>query len=447
MNSKSFSVVVNKKILPFDKIIEVDSDKSLSIRSFLIGSICQGISSVKNVLESGDVKSTINILKQLGVKITKKKKGNYLIYGNGLGSFKIKKNSLLNFGNSGTASRLILGALSTNPNIEVKVRGDQSLNKRSMRELINILSRFGASFFPKNKMNFPLKLISSKEPVGINYDAGVSAQLKSAVIFAGLNSIGDTIINEKIKSRDHTENLLKSNTQTITIKKKQKKIFIRGKKFLKSFDFKVSGDPSSAAFFVALTLLNKNSKIKIKNVGLNPTRTGFYEILKNHKARIKFENVRKENNEIRGDIFAQSSKLRPMTTSSNFYSRTTDEYLLLFVLAALTKGLSTFNNVSQLQNKESSRAFEMKKILDQIGIKSKLTKDVMKIYGKGFINASKKKINIEPLHDHRIAMCGFILAILTGAKITIKGFDTVYSSFPSFLKIIKSLGGKYEIKR
>ncbi len=447
MGSKSFSVVVKKKITSFNKTIKVDSDKSMSIRSLLIGSISEGVSSLRNVLESGDVKSTIMALKQLGVKIIKKKGGNYKIYGKGLGSFFIKKNTLINFGNSGTAARLILGALSTNPNIVVKVAGDRSLNKRSMKELIRILSKFGTTFLPKNKINFPLKLISSNMPTGINYNAGVSAQLKSAVIFAGLNSYGNTVINEKIVSRDHTENILKKNIQAISIKKKKpKKIIVFGKKFLKPIKLKVSGDPSSAAFFVALALLNKNSKIKITNVGLNPTRTGFYEILKNHKAKIKFINVKKENNEIRGDIIAQSSKLKAMTTSSDFYSKTTDEYLLLFILAALTKGTSVFKNVSELQNKESSRAFEMKKILNQIGVKCNLTKNVMKIYGKGFIDASDKKISIESLHDHRIAMCAFILATLTNAQTTIKGFETVFSSFPSFLKIMKNLGSDYEIK-
>ncbi len=447
MNLKSFSVYVKHRLPAFNKVIEVDSDKSLSIRSFLIGSLCQGVSSVKNALESGDVKHTISVLKKLGVKIIRIKKGYYKIFGNGIGSFNIKKNSLLDFGNSGTASRLILGALSTSPDIEVKIKGDKSLNKRNMGELINILSKFGATFLPKGKVKFPLKMISSNMPVGINYSAGVSAQLKSAVIFAGLNSLGNTIINEKKESRDHTENILKNNKQTIKInKKKQKTITVYGKKSLNPINMNISGDPSSAAFFVTLTLLNKNSKIKIKNVGINPTRTGFYEILKKQKAKLKFMNIKKENNEIRGDILAKSCKLKPITTPSDFYSKTTDEYLLLFVLAALTKGVSTFNNISQLQNKESSRAFEMKKILNQIGIKCKLTNSVMKIYGKGFIDASDKKINISSLHDHRVAMCGFILASLTNAKTTIKGFETVFSSFPSFLKIIKYLGGRYAIK-
>ncbi len=445
---KNFNVKITKKILPFKKTIKVDSDKSLSIRSVIIGSISQGVSLVRNILESDDVRDTISACRKLGVKISKIKKGSYKIFGNGLGSYSIKKNAKLYFGNSGTASRLLLGVLSTNPNIEVNISGDKSLNKRSMKNLISILSNFGASFFPKKKINFPLKLVSSNMPVGIDYDSGVSAQLKSAVIFAGLNSYGRTVINEAISSRDHTENLLIKNTQVINVIKKKKKIItVIGKKFLRPLSIDVGGDPSSAAFFVALTLLNQNSYIKIQNVGLNPTRTGFYEILKKHNAKIKFINLKKENNEIRGDILAESSQLKSITTSSNQYSKTTDEFLILFVVAALTKGISTFNNISELQNKESSRAYEMKKILKQIGVKSKLTSNVMKIYGKGLIDAKDKKILIPSLHDHRVAMCGVILAALTNTNTTIKGFETVFSSFPSFLKLFKLLGGKYEIKK
>ena len=188
MQSKSFSLKLNYKIKPFNKSIKVDSDKSLSIRSFLIGSISQDISSAKNVLESEDVISTINCLKKLGVKIKKDSPGSYKIYGKGFGSLFAKKNLNLNFGNSGTLARLLIGILSTTPDIEIKIQGDHSLNKRSMKKLINIMSEFGAEFLPKNKFNFPLKLISTEMPVCINYKAGVSAQLKSAVILAGLNA-------------------------------------------------------------------------------------------------------------------------------------------------------------------------------------------------------------------------------------------------------------------
>jgi len=448
MRAKNFDLYVKKKISSFKKVIKVDSDKSLSIRSFLIGSISNNISVVNNVLESEDVKSTIKVCRQLGIKIVKIKSLSYKIYGRGLGSLFPKKSRILNFGNSGTLARLLIGILSTTPNIKVKVKGDRSLNKRDMKKLINLTSEFGASFLPVNKNKFPLTMISSKMPVGIKYKAGVSAQLKSAAILAGLNSFGNTVIEEKIISRDHTENLLKQNVNVIKIKKNKKKlIYVVGKKYLKPFKLDIGGDPSSAAFFSALTLLNKKSSIIIKNINLNPTRIGFYEILKQQKASIKFFNLKKNNNEVKGDIVVKSCKLKPLKTPANFYSKTTDEYLILFVIAALTKGVSSFKGISDLSNKESSRAYEMKKILNQIGIKCKLSKNEMKIYGNGMIDASSKKINVGNLGDHRVAMCAFILAILTGAKTTIKNFETVFTSSPSFLKIMKSLGAKFEIKK
>ena len=447
MKTKKFNVYINSKIPPFKKIIEVDSDKSLSIRSFLIGSISQNVSVVKNVLESEDVKSTIFACRKLGIKIKKIKPKQYKIFGKGLGSFFAKKNTTLNLGNSGTLARLLIGILSTSPNIQIKIMGDKSLNSRNMKNLIDLMSKFGAFFLPRNKSTFPLTLISSQMPIGIKYKAGVSAQLKSAVILAGLNSYGNTIIEEKIISRDHTENLLKKNSNVIKIKKEKNKIIeIIGKKKLTPLNINVSGDPSSAAFFVALTLLSQNSSIKIKNVGLNPSRIGFYKILKKQNAKLKFLNLKKENNEIRGDILVQSCKLKPLKTGANMYPSTTDEYLLLFLIASFQDGVSSFKGISDLANKESSRANEMKKILNQIGIKCRLSQNEMKIYGKKKINVKNKKIVVGNLGDHRIAMCAFLLAVLTKTKTHIKNFETVFTSSPSFLKIMKTLGAKFEIQ-
>ncbi|MAC44951.1 MAG: 3-phosphoshikimate 1-carboxyvinyltransferase [Pelagibacteraceae bacterium] len=448
MKRKNLTVIINQKIKPFKKQISVDPDKSLSIRSFVIGSICQGISTVGNVLESDDVMNAVSACKKLGVKIKRIKPKFYRIFGNGLGSFSIKKNTELYFGNSGTASRLLIGALSTSPDIQVKLNGDHSLNKRSMKKLINLMEKFGAFFLPRNKYTFPLKMVSSKLPIGIKYNANVSAQLKSAVILAGLNSYGNTSIKEYTRSRDHTENLLKNNIQAIKIKNKGKKtITVFGKKNLNPFNIVVSGDPSSAAFFVALTLLVKGSSLKINNVGLNPTRIGFFEILKKQKANIKFINIKKQNNEIIGDVVIKSSNLKPIQAPASVYPKTTDEYLILFVIAALTKGVSSFRGIADLANKESSRAKEMKKILAQIGIKCKLTPNEMKIFGQGMFDARKKIIQLGKLGDHRVAMCTFILAILTNAKTRIRNFETVFTSSPSFLKTMKSLGAKFEIKK
>ena len=448
MTSKSFNLIAYKKIPSFKKTIEVDSDKSISIRSFLIGSISNNISSVRNVLESEDVLSAIKCLKKLGVKITKRKSKNYFIYGKGLGSLFAKKNTSLNFGNSGTTARLLIGILSTTPNIEVKITGDSSLNKRSMKKLILLMSEFGATFLPKNKFFFPLKLNSTNFPTCIEYYADISAQLKSAVIFAALNSYGNTKIIEKEKSRDHTENLLIKNSQVIKIKNgKEKKISLFGRKYLNSIHVDVPGDPSSAAFYTALTLLNKNSSLKIKNVGLNPTRIGFYSLLKKQGAKIKFKNLKSKNNEKYGDLQILSSKIKPIKASKKYYVNSTDEYPILFTIAALTKGISTFEGIGDLANKESNRIKEMQKIFSQIGIKSIASKNKLKILGKGMVDASHKKINVPNLGDHRICMASFVLAILTGANLKIKNFETVFTSSPSFLKIMKRLGAKFEIKR
>jgi 3-phosphoshikimate 1-carboxyvinyltransferase len=448
MLKKKFNVVVDFKIKSFKKNIIVDSDKSMSIRSFLIGAISQDISIVNNVLESNDVLSAINSLKKLGVKIKKLKKKKYLIFGKGLGSLYLKKGGKLNFGNSGTLARLLIGILSTTPGIVAKVSGDHSLSKRSMKSLINLMKKFGAIFEPKNKFNFPLKLISSEFPIGINYKSGVSAQLKSAVMLAGLNSYGTTKIEEAQKSRDHTENILLNNPKAIKIKSKPLKIInIFGKKNLGPLKIDIPNDASSAAFFSALTLLNDDSSLTIKNVGLNPTRTGFYQILKRQGAKIKFKNVKKKNNEIRGDIFVQHSKIKPIKATKNYYVNCTDEYPILFVIAALIKGVSTFKGISGLANKESNRITEMQKILKQVNIKTKFFKDEIKIYGEGMIDAKNKTINVPNLGDHRICMSSFILAILTGAKAKIKNFETVFTSSPSFLLIMKKLGAKFEIHK
>ena len=444
MKSKKFSLVINKPIDNFNKKITVDSDKSISIRSFLIGSISEGVSSVNNVLESEDVFSTINCLRKLKVKILYLGSKNYKIFGRGLGSYMIKKSLKLNFGNSGTLARLIIGILTSTPNINIKVFGDKSLNKRSMKKLILLMNKFGAGFFPENKYFFPLRISSSNFPIGISYKSGTSAQLKSAVILAGLNSYGNTEIIESLQSRDHTENMIKKNIKTINISNgRVKKIKIFGKKSLENFSLKVPGDPSSAAFFTALTLLKNNSYLKITNVGLNPTRIGFYSLLKKSGAKIKFVNKRKVNNEKVGDIIVKSSVLKPINASKKYYLNTTDEYPILFIISAFIRGNSFFSGISDLKNKESDRIKEMQKILKQIGIFSSYRKGKLFIRGKNFEKSKIKKVKVSDLGDHRICMSAAILGFLTGYEVKINNFETVGTSSPSFLKIIKQLGGSF----
>ena len=194
-------------------------------------------------------------------------------------------------------------------------------------------------------------------------------------------------------------------------------------------------------------MLNNKSSLVIKNVGLNSTRIGFFKLLKKHGVKIKFQNLKKNNFEIVGDISVKSCKLRPIKASKKYYVNTTDEYPILFVMAALIKGVSVFDGIKDLTNKESNRITEMQKILKQVGIRSIYTKNKLKIFGVGTFDGNNKIINVSNLGDHRICMSSFILALLIGAKAKIKNFETVFTSSPSFLKIMTTLGAKFEIQR
>ena len=449
MQKAQYSVVFKEKIKEFNKSIDVDSDKSLSIRSILFGAIAEGVSEVKNLLESDDVISTINFIKKLGVKLKKIKKGKYLIYGQGLGGLYPQKNTTLNFGNSGTAARLLgFGACSTNPNIQIKLTGDKSLSKRSMFKVIKTMEQFGAEFLPKNKFHFPLTLISSEMPIGFKFNAGISSQIKSAVILAGVNSYGKTLIVEKIKSRDHTEKMLKHNTHAIKIKKgKQNLIEIKGRETLSPINISVPGDPSSASFYAGLCLLNKNSKIILKQVHINPTRIGFFNIIRKHKGKISFKNKKMQGNEMVADVHVRSSKIKPLKVNEKFFVSCQDEYPVMISMACFLPGTSIFKGIEDLANKESNRIKEMQKICRQIGIKTRTSKNEIKVYGNPNLNASGKTISVSGVLDHRILISAAILALLTGAKANLKNFEQVRTSCPNFLSTIDGLGGKFEIKK
>ena len=332
----------------------------------------------------------------------------------------------------------------------IKLVGDESLSQRDFERVISPLQKMGASFRVNKRKTLPLKIIGSNFTNPINYfENKGSAQCKSTVMLAALNSAGQTIIKAK-KSRDHTENIFRYLGIPISVKKKKSgdEIRVVGQKLFKSFKYKVPSDPSSSAFFIILALLSKNCELKIEDVNVNQTRIGFYELLKKHGANIKFYNKRKRDNEIIGDINIKSGKLKkPIIASKNFYEKTTDEFPILFCIAALTKGTSVFKGIQDLANKESNRIKEMQKVLKQIGIKSISTKNEMRVYGRSFIESDNKKITIPNLGDHRICMSSVILSLVTGIKARINNFETVNTSSPNFLRIIKSLGANFEIKK
>tara|TARA_B110000027_G_scaffold27956_1_gene30606 strand:- start:744 stop:2066 length:1323 start_codon:yes stop_codon:yes gene_type:complete len=433
---------INKKIAPFNKAITIDGDKSLSIRWALLASQALGTSKAYKLLKSEDVLNTLKCLKKLGIKI--KIRNDYCeIIGRGLNGYKYKNNLSLDAGNSGTLGRLLLGLL-VHTTKKIKLTGDKSLSKRDFSRVTIPLGKFGANFYSK-KNRLPLSILGSKSIKPINYHENKgSAQCKSSVMLAALNTNGETIIKAK-KSRDHTELLFKYLKIPIKIKKTKRYDFIKinGKKEIKSFNYKIPADISSSAFFIVLTALTQNSKLLIKNVNINPSRTGVLKILKKMGVKILIKNKKNYKGEQTADIFVKSSKnLKSINCPPDLNSSAIDEFLIIFLVAAKSKGISYFKNLAELNQKESPRLKWGSKILNKMGIKTELTTHSIKIYGNPKLEIKKLiKIN-DYLKDHRVFMMSAIAGLTFGGKWKIHDSDSIKTSFPSFLKIIKKLNEK-----
>ena len=434
---------INKKINSFNKKIIIDGDKSLSIRWALLASQANGISRAYKLLKSEDVLSTLNCLKKLGVKI--KLKNNYCeILGMGLNGYKYKNNLTLNVGNSGTLGRLILGLL-IHSKKSVKLIGDKSLSKRDFLRVTKPLQKFGAKFNSNKKNNLPLSITGSKFVRPINYfEKKGSAQCKSSIMLAALNALGTTTIKAK-KSRNHSELLFKYLKIPIKIKKTKNFDFIeiKGKNNIQSFDYKIPADISSSAFFIVLTALSDNSKLLIKNVNINPSRTGIIKILKNMGVKILIKNKKNYKGELIADIFIKSSKnLKAINCLPEMNSSAIDEFLVIFLVAAKAKGTSSFKDLSELNQKESPRLKWGSKILNMMGVKTVLTNNSIKIYGNPKLKIKDSIVIKDYLKDHRIFMMCSIAALTCGGKWKIHDPDSIKTSFPSFLEIINKLQKK-----
>ena len=437
-------IIIKRKIKNFNKTITVDGDKSLSIRSLLIGSQSYGVCKIKNLSKSEDILSTIKGLKKLGIKIFFKNRICYL-YGNGLNSFNFKKNITIDAGNSGTFARLLLGLLIKSP-FAVKITGDNSLSKRDFKRITNPLSQFGAKFSKSKRKNLPLKILGSDyvKPI-YYYEKKGSAQCKSSVILAALNTPGKTTINAR-KSRNHTELFMKYLNMPINIVSKRNYdiIEISGENQFKSFDYTIPGDMSSCAFFIVLTLLSENSKLKIKNVNINPTRTGFIKIINKMGAKVKFLNKRKVCGEFLGDIFVKSQKnFKAINCPVKLNSNAIDEFLIIFLLASKASGASSFRKLEELNKKESPRLKIASIILRKMGVKIKITKNSIQIFGNPKLILKKEILINDYNKDHRVFMTSVIAALCLGGKWVIEDRNSYKSSFPSFLNILEKIGYKF----
>jgi 3-phosphoshikimate 1-carboxyvinyltransferase len=433
-------ITVKKKIRVFNKIINVSGDKSLSIRWALLASQAEGKSRAYNLLRSLDVISTLDCLKRLGVKVRLKKK--YCeIEGRGLNGFKVKKNITLNTGNSGTLGRLILGLLVHYKN-KVKIIGDKSLSKRDFSRVIIPLKKFGAKFKYNSNYKLPIEVLGTDSARPIKYrEVKGSAQCKSAVMLAALNTIGETSIKAK-KSRDHTEILFKYLKIPIKLIKNKKfdSIKIRGGEKFIGFNYKIPSDISSSAFFIILTALSKRSKITIKNVNINPSRIGVITILKKMGVKILFKNKKKYMGEQVADIFVEgANKIKSINCPKYLNSQAIDEFLLIFLVAAKADGVSYFKEISELNQKESPRLTLGSKILNMMGIKTILTNNSIKIYGNPKLRIDNKIEIKNYLKDHRIFMMSMIAALSIGGNWKLHDPDSIKTSFPSFLNLIKKI--------
>ena len=338
-------LVINKKINEFNKSIKIEGDKSLSIRCALLASQAKGKSTIKNLLKSGDVLSTIKCLKKLGIKI-KEYSNKYEIFGLGLNGYKYKNNLTLDAGNSGTLGRLIMGLL-VHSDKKIKIIGDQSLSKRDFKRVIDPLQKFGA-IFKSRTGKLPIHITGSKKTVPITYfEKKGSAQCKSAVMLAALNTKGVTKIKAK-KSRNHSELLFKHLNLPIKIKREKKIDFIevRGGKNIGPFNYNIPSDISSSAFFIVLTVLSKDSKLKLKNVNINPSRDGIIRILKMMGVQIVYKNVKIYKGEKIADIIVKSvNSLKSINCPTHFNSSAIDEFLIIFLVAAKAKGVSYFKGL------------------------------------------------------------------------------------------------------
>tara|TARA_Y100000590_G_scaffold436082_1_gene556231 strand:+ start:5869 stop:7194 length:1326 start_codon:yes stop_codon:yes gene_type:complete len=433
---------INKTIKSFKKKISVSSDKSLSIRWALLAAQAVGKSRAYNLLNSEDVNSALIALKKLGVEVTKNKK--YCeINGKGLNSFLYNNNTVINCQNSGTLSRLICGVLAKSTK-SVILKGDQSLSKRDFSRIIRPLNLFGIK--TKSKKNkLPLKITGTNFLRPIEYDELIgSAQVKSCLLFCALNTPGITKIRA-VPSRDHTERLFKFLKLPIKIKREKKFdiIKIKGDNQYNGFNYKIPGDISSSAFFIVLTLLSKNSKLLIKNINVNKSRTGIIDILKKMNADIKLINKKMYNGEYVADILVKSGKsLKSINCAREMNSRTIDEFLLIFLTCAKSKGISYFNHIGELRHKESDRLKFASNFLKMIGIKVKETSNSLKIYGnpKLKLNGNYKIKNYNK--DHRACMMSCVAALVLGGRWKIYDSDSINTSFPQFFSKLKSLGAK-----
>jgi 3-phosphoshikimate 1-carboxyvinyltransferase len=420
----------------FEKVKKVNGelslagDKSISHRAVIFSAMAEGKSIIKNLSNGEDVKSTLKIMQDLGCK-TVIGNDEIIISGCGYKNF-IKPNHPLDCGNSGTSARLSAGLLSAQ-NFTTTLFGDESLSKRPMKRVIDPLKKMGAAFETNEQLTLPLTIIPKQEINPITYEMPVaSAQVKSSILIAGLHSDDETKVIEVEQTRNHTEKMLGLPVQLI-----DNKIYSSSNKkyYPQANEYFVPGDISSSAFHTVLTLLTPNSELVIKDVSLNPTRTGFFEVLKKMGADISFEDIKVSSNEEYGNVVVRSSSLKNVSIDSKIIANIIDEIPILTIAGIFADGDFEIKNAKELRVKESDRIKSIVHNLKIAGLDVEESED-------GFtVSGSIKNINptFESFGDHRIAMSFAILAMLLQSGGEVNEFECVAISNPMFEEQIRKI--------
>ena len=423
--------VTSKKTKPLRGIITIPSDKSISHRAAMFASLTGGRVKITNFSNGADCHSTLNIIRDMGCEIEIPSEQTIIV--DAKNAYKQKlDNYMLNCGNSGTTMRLFSGIIASKEDIAATLYGDESLSARPMKRIILPLQLMGAKI-RHNAFKAPL-FIKGVELFPIDYKTPVSsAQVKSCVLLAGLNTTGKTSVTEHYISRNHTERMLKylgadieTENNTVCIKKSS----------LEPKDISVCGDISSAAFFMAAAAMVPESDIVIKNVGLNPTRTGIIDVMQKMGADIEILQQQTVCNEECGDIRVRYSGLKGVTIDGEIIPRLIDEIPVIAVLATQAEGTTTIKDAGDLRNKESDRIKCLVNELKKTGAIIEETPDGMIVEGKIDI---KGGCQTECYHDHRLAMSLYMLGLVSKEGIEINEFQWVDISFPEFLGLVKDL--------
>ncbi len=424
--------------------VRAPGDKSVSHRALMFGALALGETTVSGLLEGEDVLSTAAALRALGADIVFERDGDRLwrIRGFGVGGGR-EPGDVLDLGNSGTSARLLSGILASHPFTSF-MTGDASLRGRPMQRVIEPLSRMGARFVAREGGRMPLAVIGTDEMVPIEYRLPVaSAQVKSAILLAGLNTAGETTVIEPEATRDHTERMLRhfgADVRVVRAADGATRITVVGWPELKGRDIVVPGDPSSAAFAVVAAAIRPGSDVTVENVGVNPLRAGLYETLREMGADIAFENAREVGGEPVADLHVRGCGLKGVEVPAHRAPSMIDEYPILAVAAACAEGTTRMSGLAELRAKESDRLASVAAGLAANGVRHEMGADTLVVHGTGAAPAGGGLVKTHL--DHRIAMSFLVLGLAAREPVAVDDGSPIDTSFPGFAALLNGLGAK-----